>query len=120
MIKFEDYKEEKDEIALITQQIVREYELTGKTDINKVYLINVKIKSWIERIIKDVNSQQENSPDIGLLPRYIWVERRFKDIRDAIMRYANKMRPIPIEWIEEYESLRKEIEERNANNLVTQ
>lgn len=46
-------------------------------------------------------------PPIGIMPRYIWEEKRIDDIREAINRYSEKALPIPSQWIEEYNDLVK-------------
>ena len=47
-------------------------------------------------------NNMENKPPIGLMPKYIWQEKRYKDICEAIKRYKNVNKKIPKEWIEEY------------------
>ena len=44
-------------------------------------------------------------PPLGLTPKYIRNEQRMKEIRDAVVRYEEADKKIPIEWIEEYENL---------------
>lgn len=44
-------------------------------------------------------------PPIGLTPKYIRDEQRMEEIREAVVRYGESGMEIPIEWIEEYESL---------------
>lgn len=46
-----------------------------------------------------------NRLPIGILPHFIWVEERLKDIREAIKRYVVADEPIPEEWINEYVDL---------------
>lgn len=46
-------------------------------------------------------------PPLGLTPRGIIEERRLFDIIRAIHRYTEACYPIPIDWIEEYNSLIK-------------
>ncbi len=41
-------------------------------------------------------------PIIGIVPRYLWKEKRFHDIICAINRRIEAKKPIPIEWVEEY------------------
>ena len=44
-------------------------------------------------------------PPIGLIPEYLWKEKRLFDIIEAINRYIEAKKEIPIEWIEEYNKL---------------
>jgi hypothetical protein len=50
---------------------------------------------------------------IGVMPNWMWKESRYADLADAIRRYVDSgTQQIPIEWIEEYNKLAKEINER--------
>ena len=54
------------------------------------------------------NSWQQGSqskPPIGLMPRKFWDEKRLNEVSSAIARYINACRPVPPEWIEEYNEL---------------
>jgi len=44
----------------------------------------------------------------GLVPRPIHKAQRIKDILEAIMRYHEKMKPIPSEWTDELAELNRE------------
>lgn len=44
-------------------------------------------------------------PPLGLIPKEMVMEERFKDVFGAISRYWNANLPIPIEWVEEYNEL---------------
>ncbi|MDO4802745.1 MAG: hypothetical protein Q4A15_11325 [Prevotellaceae bacterium] len=48
-------------------------------------------------------------PPLGLMPHYIWVDKRIAEILAAFERYSNAGKAVPVEWIEE---LRKLIDER--------
>jgi hypothetical protein len=39
---------------------------------------------------------------IGIMPKYIWDDKRFHELCLAITRYYSEGLEIPIEWIEEY------------------
>jgi hypothetical protein len=41
-------------------------------------------------------------PPLGLMPRKIWNQIRFKELVDAIDRYIKAKKDIPYEWIAEY------------------
>lgn len=52
-----------------------------------------------------------NKPPLGIVPRQIWEEQRKEDIRLALLRTLENSGSnwnIPIEWVEEYNSLAKE------------
>lgn len=44
-------------------------------------------------------------PPVGLEPRYIYESIRITQITDAIRRYLDADKDIPVEWIEEYNDL---------------
>lgn len=49
-------------------------------------------------------------PSLSIMPRYLWEEQRFEDVRDAILnRIRTGGHPIPPEWIEEYNELIKKV-----------
>lgn len=52
-------------------------------------------------------------PPIGLTPKKFWNETvkisRLKDIEEAISRYTSGKYEIPVEWIEEYNEIIKQI-----------
>lgn len=44
-------------------------------------------------------------PVLGVMPRRIWDESRRNDLIGAIQRYLDAGKPIPPEWVEEYNEL---------------
>lgn len=46
-----------------------------------------------------------NRPPQGIMPKYIWDERRRDEIKEAIVRFIEVNRTIPVKWIEEYNEL---------------
>lgn len=52
-------------------------------------------------------------PPIGLMPRFVWEERRLVNIVAAMVRYENAGLEIKSEWIEEYEELNAKIKLRS-------
>jgi hypothetical protein len=55
-------------------------------------------------------------PPLGLMPKHIFEHnnniKRFEDVCDAISRYYNESRKIPIEWISEYNELIDKLNKR--------
>ena len=47
------------------------------------------------------------------MPKYIWDEKRIDELREAIQRYLKGFYSIPIEWVDEYNKLIGEQDERN-------
>ena len=45
------------------------------------------------------------APPLGVMPRFIWDEKRLEDLKGAIGRYLAANKPIHIKWVEEYNEL---------------
>lgn len=59
------------------------------------------------------HQDQPKKPPLGLRPRWICDDERASDIRVVIGKYLEYgCKPIPIEWIEEYNEIIKRMEER--------
>ena len=52
-----------------------------------------------------IDSERIEKPPLGLTPEFIWKEKRMNDIEDAIKRYLNDKKEIPLKWISEYNRL---------------
>lgn len=50
-------------------------------------------------------STDEVKPPLGLLPRFIVAENRMTDIMEAMARYSERQKLIPLDWINEYNEL---------------
>lgn len=50
----------------------------------------------------------ESKPPIGLMPQSVWVDLRIKDITDAMKRYLDAGKYIPVEWADELADLIRE------------
>ncbi|QHT60661.1 hypothetical protein GXP70_12400 [Paenibacillus lycopersici] len=48
-------------------------------------------------------------PMLGVVPRFVWEERRFSDLQESINRFVCAGNRIPPEWVEEYNELLKRI-----------
>lgn len=42
--------------------------------------------------------QSVKRPPIGLIPKYIWISQRIMNINNAINRYNEVQKEVPIEW----------------------
>lgn len=51
----------------------------------------------------------EVKPPLGLMPEYIWVAQRKKDLLAAMVRFTEADKPIPNVWIEELGRINGEI-----------
>lgn len=49
--------------------------------------------------------EQHKMSEIGIMPRYVWDERRAEALRDAIRRFLNAKQNIPLEWVTELNEL---------------
>lgn len=59
----------------------------------------------------------EIKPPLGIMPCYIWVQRRQDEILDAINRYREVDKEIPYEWYREL-NLCAEIYKMSKQGLV--
>lgn len=62
------------------------------------------------RFLKDLPDIEESpvkKPPLGVMPRELWNEKRRTEIEEAVGRYIESGKPIPAEWIEEYNELVK-------------
>jgi hypothetical protein len=55
-------------------------------------------------------NKQYSKPQFGVLPKWLWDEKRIEDLVAAIERKLSVSEQIPYEWIEEYNTLVKNIE----------
>mgnify|MGYP001403173461 CR=1 FL=1 len=55
-------------------------------------------------------SENYEKPPIGLKPRYIHDAQRHREVKEAMLRYIDDDRMVPIEWWEEYNYFLKPIE----------
>lgn len=70
-------------------------------------------------LIKQEGQVMDNiKPPLGLTPKHIWCGRRLLDIKEAIKRYVEVNKPIPAEWITEYNELAEIIS--NEENPLAQ
>ena len=53
---------------------------------------------------------EQTKPPIGLKPKWIWDKQRKNAIISAIDRYISADKKIPLECVEEYNNLVKEVE----------
>jgi hypothetical protein len=48
-------------------------------------------------------------PPLGIEPHDIWIQRRIEDLLKAMNRYVQSNMQIPVEWVEEYNKLIKNL-----------
>lgn len=65
----------------------------------------------IYRVITPYIKYQPEKPPLGITPRFLLDEKRMDEIASGIARYTSVYKPIPSEWIEEY----NELAEREAS-----
>lgn len=53
-------------------------------------------------------------PPLGIIPRYIFLERRLTNIDDAIERYTKAGLPYPPEWVTERNEIIAWLQRREA------
>ena len=52
---------------------------------------------------------EQSKPPLGLKPRNIFLEERADAIKEVIQRYFEAGQEIPVNWIEEYNVIRAEL-----------
>ncbi len=52
---------------------------------------------------------EQDKPPLGIMPFYVWKsvcnKQRIIDLTDAMFRYADKKREIPLDWVLEHNKL---------------
>ena len=43
-----------------------------------------------------------SAPPIGVRPRWSWDEARVQEISEALVRYSEDKKDVPLEWIDEH------------------
>lgn len=51
------------------------------------------------------NEEKDKKPPVGIEPRFSWEYRRMNDIFEAMKRYSEAKKSIPLEWIVELDDL---------------
>jgi hypothetical protein len=51
----------------------------------------------------------EEKNTVGLRPKWVWEAKRIGEIAEAIGRYIEAGKDIPMEWIEEYNELTRRV-----------
>ena len=54
-------------------------------------------------------TMEHSKPPLGLKPRIIFLEERADALKEAIQRYFDAGQEVPINWIEEYNIIRSEL-----------
>ncbi|MEI8200735.1 MAG: hypothetical protein WCG21_11795 [Eubacteriales bacterium] len=54
------------------------------------------------KTVSPVLRAQTDANLLPIIPRYVWEENRAREVAAAIVRFAEALKPIPAEWVEEY------------------
>jgi len=57
-------------------------------------------------------------PPLGLMPEWIWKERRVKEIDEAIKRYSAAKKAVPISWVAEHQLLKMWLKNRDEDKHI--
>jgi len=79
----------------------------GKNSQFKYPFLTDYLSSLNSKEDKPTQPSNELKPPIGLMPRWLWIEKRIEDIDSAIERYKDCFKKIPQEWIDERYDLKK-------------
>lgn len=90
------------------EEFIDELYKVGKLSLNDArYLMNLEESNTSEELTT-------KKPPLGLMPRYLWERKRRYEIGEAISRYVEVDKSIPVEWLDEYnELIQKAIGEAN-------
>ena len=55
--------------------------------------------------------EQLKKPPLGIMPKYIWDDRRLTEIENAVIRFFEAQRAIPLEWVIEWNELTRKKQE---------
>lgn len=72
-------------------------------------------RTFEDSIIK-IDMSRAKIPPLGLKPKYVHDEERALDIAKAIARYLRSGMPLPLEWVEEYNTLRTQDKEKQESS----
>lgn len=101
-----------DLLCLSHKNYLEEYKISITTDPTEFirYVANKTGKEW-----EPTNDQKEwkavEKPPLGLTPKYVKTEERKQEILEAMNRYNETGKPIPEEWVKEYDELSGLIDE---------
>lgn len=84
--------------AIISKDDGKGYIVVGSDRFHIDYNSGTITRAW---------SKKEKAP-IEIEPIHIWKEKRYQDLCEAIKRYLDADKEIPIEWVEEYNTYIKE------------
>ena len=91
---------------LLTIDLIRIFQDSGTFNSYCSFAI---CKDCIEDVAKFIGTAKHTKPPLGLVPRFIHDEARVKEIIEAIGRYNEVGKPVPVEWLNELnEKIRKE------------
>lgn len=91
---------------LLTVDLIRIFHDSGTFN---SYCSFALCKDCIEDVTKYIGSAKHTKPPLGLVPRFIRDESRVSEILEAIGRYNEAGKPVPVEWLDELnEKIRKE------------
>ena len=65
----------------------------------------ISLRGNIDSKCRELCYDPARKPPLGLTPKYMWRLQRLQNIAEAIERYTDVNKEIPIEWIEEYNEL---------------
>jgi hypothetical protein len=63
-----------------------------------------------EKTLNFFQGKHWEKPPLGLMPRKLWLEVRLVKVKEAITRFNEASKEIPLEWIEEYNHLVRELD----------
>lgn len=62
--------------------------------------------------IKESQMEQKEKPPLGIMPSFIWKEKRIEEIQEAMDRFMEIGKPIPQKWKDELKTLKEEVQQQ--------
>ena len=87
-----------------TGEIMMKCFVCGATGIDVCKTLGVPLSELDARLQHDAQSDVKKPP-LGVMPRYIWEEKRRQKLRKAITAYMEADLMVPESWIEEWNEL---------------
>ena len=108
---FEKYPKKKEKKELKGINLLNEFEESLKKDDLK------KSIDELRKVIFDalehpenygIDTKENDKPSLGVMPKSIWDRKRIASLKEGIKNYLDADKPIPVDWVTEYNDLVKE------------
>ena len=67
---------------------------------------------YIPNMPQEIPMPECKKPPMGIMPRWLWDEKRQEELTAAMCRFFEVGRPVPAEWVDEYNELSEKLSAR--------